>query len=448
MIKQLFSMLVPDMRFMFDKGGSTPPAPDPNVVSAAQTKSNVETARLNAKLNRVNQVTPYGSLTYSQSQTPTVDEDAFQKAMDEWQKAQRAATQATPIYGQGESGFDQVVGYQNNGTAANSTPMPTRDQFMKPGSDEWTANIQLSPEQQALLNQDNRIKSALGSAAEAGIGRVTNAMGQPFNTSALTAYRDIPQGGGAQTYTPAQQSYIRGLAGGDIQTALPNSDYGAQRSAVEQALLSRINPQLQKDRAALEQRLANQGIAIGSDAYNTAINQAGQKENDAYMQAVLAGGQEQSRLAGLDLQAGQFRNQAQQQGFNQQAANAALNNSVNDTLFNQGLQTSAFNNQAQQQNFAQQIAAANAANSQRQQQLQEQSYLRSLPLNELNALRTGSQVVNPTFSATPQTSVNPTNVSGNVYQSYQGQVNAANQQTAANNSLLQGLFSLGSAFLL
>ena len=51
MIKELFSMLVPDMRLMFDKGSSAPPAPDPNTVSAAQTKSNIDTARLNSQIS-------------------------------------------------------------------------------------------------------------------------------------------------------------------------------------------------------------------------------------------------------------------------------------------------------------------------------------------------------------------------------------------------------------
>ena len=444
MIKELFSMLVPDMRLMFDKGSSAPPAPDPNTVSAAQTKSNIDTARLNARLNRVNQVTPYGSLTYSQNQTPTFDEAGYNKAMDAWQKAQQTPTAPTPVYGQGENGFDQVTGY-TGGTQGNSTPMPTRDQFMSPGSDDWTATINLSPEQQKLLDSDNRIKAQLGAVAESGLARVNTAMGQPFDTSQLTAYRDMPQGGGAQSYNPTAQSYTRGLNAAPIQYSLPNSDYANQRSAVEQAFLSRVNPQLDKDRAALEQRLANQGIAIGSDAYKNALSIQNQKDVDAYNQAVLLGGQEQSRLAGLDLAAGNFANSAQAQNFGQQATQAALNNSVNDTLFNQGLQTTAFNNQANQQNFAQQIAAAQANNAQRQQQMQEQSYLRSLPLNELNALRTGSQVVNPSFTPTPGANVANTDVSGNIWNAYNQQVAAANAQQAGNNSFLGGLFSLGSA---
>lgn len=43
----------------------TPKAPDPAQVSAAQTKSNQDTALFNANLNRVNQSSPFGSVSWS-----------------------------------------------------------------------------------------------------------------------------------------------------------------------------------------------------------------------------------------------------------------------------------------------------------------------------------------------------------------------------------------------
>lgn len=42
-----------------------PPAPDPAATAAAQTTSNVNTALAQGQLNNVNQITPYGNLTYS-----------------------------------------------------------------------------------------------------------------------------------------------------------------------------------------------------------------------------------------------------------------------------------------------------------------------------------------------------------------------------------------------
>ncbi|MCW2112473.1 tail fiber domain-containing protein [Bradyrhizobium elkanii] len=47
----------------------SPKAPDPYQTAAAQTQSNIQTAKTQQELNMVNQSNPYGSLTYSQSGT-------------------------------------------------------------------------------------------------------------------------------------------------------------------------------------------------------------------------------------------------------------------------------------------------------------------------------------------------------------------------------------------
>lgn len=49
------------------KGASPPPPPDPAATAAAQTQSNVSTAAANAAMNNMNQYSPYGSTTYSQT---------------------------------------------------------------------------------------------------------------------------------------------------------------------------------------------------------------------------------------------------------------------------------------------------------------------------------------------------------------------------------------------
>ena len=54
------------MSNLFKDGGSPPPAPDPQATAGAQSQSNINTAIANARLNRVNQTTPWGSITYTQ----------------------------------------------------------------------------------------------------------------------------------------------------------------------------------------------------------------------------------------------------------------------------------------------------------------------------------------------------------------------------------------------
>ena len=77
---------------------------------------------------------------------------------------------------------------------------------------------------------------------------------------------------------------------------------------------------------------------------------------------------------------------------------------------------------------AQQQALANAITS------------RNAPINQLNALRGATQIQNPTFTNVPGSNSANTDVSGNVYKSYDAQV-------ASSNNFMNGLFGIGSAAL-
>lgn len=48
------------------KGGSAPPPPDPTATANAQSAANAETARVQGRINRVDQNTPFGSITYGE----------------------------------------------------------------------------------------------------------------------------------------------------------------------------------------------------------------------------------------------------------------------------------------------------------------------------------------------------------------------------------------------
>lgn len=91
------------------------------------------------------------------------------------------------------------------------------------------------------------------------------------------------------------------------------------------------------------------------------------------------------------------------------------------------------------------LAAINTA----PQTLQMASALRSQPLNELNALRTGSQVTNPTFSnpVPQQATTSGANYLGAADAQYGASLDASNASNASDNALMGGLFSLGGAAL-
>jgi hypothetical protein len=72
--------------------------------------------------------------------------------------------------------------------------------------------------------------------------------------------------------------------------------------------------------------------------------------------------------------------------------------------------------------------------------------LRNQPLNELNALRTGSQVTNPTFNQVPQQQTTTgANMLGAAQAQGQYDTGLYNANVGANNSMMSGLMGLGSA---
>jgi len=192
--------------------GPAPSAPaPPDYAGAAQqtAQGNIEAARVATAANRVNQVTPYGNLSY-------------------------AVTGADPY-----------------------------------GNPTWTATQTLSPAQQQLLDYQNQTSLGLGRLAGQGLGYVENMLNTPFDVSRLPSTGFNP----SQTY---QEAYMQRLA-----------------------------PQLQQGREQLQQQLANKGIDIGSEAYDRAMMQQAQRENDLLAAATTQGfgvGQ-QARQSALQEQA-------------------------------------------------------------------------------------------------------------------------------------------------
>lgn len=101
----------------------------------------------------------------------------------------------------------------------------------------------------------------------------------------------------------------------------------------------------------------------------------------------------------------------------------------------------------QSRNDARNLAYLNAGNEMGSD-MERQAYIRSLPLNELNALRTGAQVNMPQFNATPgAANVQAAPVMSGMQNQYNAQMDAYNAQAAQNAGITSGLFGLGSAAL-
>ena len=121
------------------------------------------------------------------------------------------------------------------------------------GNPMWSATQSLAPAQQQLLDYQNQASLGLGQLAGKGLGYVSKMLDTPFDTSRLPSTGFDP----SQTY---QDAYMQRLA-----------------------------PQIQQGRERLEQQLANQGIQLGSEAYDRAMRNYAQKENDLLLGATTQG---------------------------------------------------------------------------------------------------------------------------------------------------------------
>jgi hypothetical protein len=150
----------------------------------------------------------------------------------------------------------------------------------------------------------------------------------------------------------------------------------------QEAIMSRLAPQLERQQKANAQNLANQGLVAGGEAYTNAMRDQTYQQNDLLTQAALQG-------IGLDtaanqqgfnqaLAAGQFGNTGIQQNFGNALAAQQAQNAAQGQGFNQQLQSGQFGNQAQLASFG-----VNLQNQQAQNQAIAQNYGQGLSAQQL-----------------------------------------------------------------
>lgn len=247
---------------------------------------------------------------------------------------------------------------------------PYGTQLVSYDGDVPTVRQTLTPTAQKTLEAQQGVDLSLSNLAQKGTGIASNVLDKPFS-----------------------------FGGPDVQTSLDLSNVAKipvnAGMTGQEAIMSRLEPSLARQRTSTETNLINQGLRPGTEAYDNAIRSLGEQETDARTQAV---------LQGLNLDIG-----ANAQGYNQ------------------ALQTGQFGNTAQQQALAQAIQS------------------RQMPLNEINALMSSSQIENPQFGAYSGANVAPAPVFAGAQAQGQFEQNKYNQQVAQNNAMTQGLFSLAGA---
>lgn len=164
------------------KGGSAPQAPDPVATAQAQAAANKETAITQARLNQINEITPYGSAVYS----PT-------------------------------------------GQAAD-------------GVDLYQRTITLSPEQQRISNLQQGLNEQLLTAAGPQLSRIEDIISQPFNLEGLpnapVANEDTRRQVADAMFARSRQQLDPVFKEGyrDLETGLANQGFDVSSEAYRKAL--------------------------------------------------------------------------------------------------------------------------------------------------------------------------------------------------------------------
>lgn len=119
------------------------------------------------------------------------------------------------------------------------------------------------------------------------------------------------------------------------------------------------------------------------------------------------------------------------------------------TLMNRGLdpQSEAYANAMRDFSDQRDRSYTSAQLAGRGEAAQEALTQRNQPINEITALLGGSQVQQPNFANTPNTSVAPTDVAGITQAGYQNSLVPWQAQNQYNQALMGGLFGMGGAAL-
>jgi hypothetical protein len=275
------------------KGGSAPKTPNYSALATQQAELDRQAAERNVLANRANQYTPWGSLTWTQEASPvTYDDTAYQNALNAWNKGGGSGGGSSGIwdyiggiggqYRNRDTGA--VVGYNptsaaNGGSGSSRGAMPTREQFRTGGGNtgKWSQRITLNPNDQARLEAQQKSQRALAENAQGMLGRIKDAYSKEFNWEDAPDIRELNLGN------------LPGVWDADWTKANPETG-GMAIDTVKNALMSRIAPDLLRNREREEAQMIAQGVGRGAnEAWNKSQTTLGRNENDAAMQALLSG---------------------------------------------------------------------------------------------------------------------------------------------------------------
>jgi hypothetical protein len=335
---------------------------------------------------------------------------------------------------------------------------PLGSQTISYEGDIPTIRQSLTPDAQATLGAQQGVERSLAELGQQGVAQAKAILGTPFNPNLPGIDTSI-----AESVSPVNQAVYnagsaqRSVTGPTFQQGIDTSGIAAMPVNAgmtgQQAIMSRLQPQLTQNENATRQRLANQGLVTGGEAYENEMRTMGQNRNDLELQAAAQGinldammnqqgfGQAQAR--------GQFGNEAQQSQFNAALQNAGMGNTALQQDYQNQLAAQTAQNAAAAQNFNQQLGMAQFGNTAQQQSLDQQLALRNQPLNQITGLMSGSQIQMPQFQGYQGANIAAAPIYQGVQDTFQGQMDqyALKQQSknAGQGGMMSTLGSLGGA---
>ena len=137
-------------------------------------------------------------------------------------------------------------------------------------------------------------QSSMGNLAGAQYATQANRVNQttPYGSLNYTQSTDQfgnPVWSATQSLSPELQNLVSGSVN-QLQSSLNNPAYGVNAGeTATQAIMRRLQPQLQNQQESFDVKMANQGIPVGSEAYNRAYRNFAQGQNDLLTSAQTAG---------------------------------------------------------------------------------------------------------------------------------------------------------------
>lgn len=145
------------------------------------------------------------------------------------------------------------------------------------GNDRWSQTVGINPDAQRALEAQENLGAERSELAGDLFGTAREDLSQPISWEAMEA-NEVG-------------------TGADARQNAEDAIYGRATS--------RLDPIFGQKREAKENQLWNQGLRPGDEAYDTAMDNFGRQENDAYQTAmnesIMGGGAEASRTFGLDM---------------------------------------------------------------------------------------------------------------------------------------------------